>query len=369
MTVAQSRRTERVRGAGEVEWVPFDYAGGQPALDDVAAVIVVRSHKVLPRVRLFYPRARLFLWLHCFPGRHRRDIARIARFESTTIVAVSQYHREWLRDWFHEYDSENARGARIETIYDPIPDQLAPDGTVPERDRLLFLSSPHKGLDQVLEAFRAARERLPDLRLRVANPGYMKARRRAQHEAEGAEFIGELPHDEAIRELRGAFCLFYPQSVFAETFGLVFAEANAVGTPVIAHPIGAAEEVISGSREQLVDATRPQHVIETLLRWRRQGRPVVNGRDEFRLEAVTRAWENLLFAEERTSFESARREVSGEAVVAVGLAERQARRIARAALGSPVPETFDWYARTRPRRRARLDPAERYGFRGESPSG
>src|SRR5581483_2147599 len=45
--------------------------------------------------------------------------------------------------------------------------------------------------------------------------------------------------------------VFYPKFVLPETFGLVFAEASAVGTPVLTHDCGAAAEVLADPRQVL----------------------------------------------------------------------------------------------------------------------
>jgi glycosyltransferase involved in cell wall biosynthesis len=108
-----------------------------------------------------------------------------------------------------------------------------------------------------------------------------------------AVVLGALPFPQTVRHMRDAFCVFYAQTTLMETFGLVYAEANAVGTPVLAHPFGSAPEVLC-SREQLVDATDPEHVADVLMSWYDGAAPPVYCKDELRLSRVIEEWEALL---------------------------------------------------------------------------
>ena len=105
---------------------------------------------------------------------------------------------------------------------------------------------------------------------------------------------GSLPGAELHAHVASALCVFYPQRGFEETFGLVFAEANALGTPVLAHPLGAATEVLAaGGSGQVVECT-PENVLHTIREWRGSGRPVVGGHRNFSLEKIIREWTGLL---------------------------------------------------------------------------
>ena len=122
-------------------------------------------------------------------------------------------------------------------------------------------------------------------------------------------------------EVRSALCVFYPNFVLPETFGLVFAEASAVGTPVLTHDCGAASEVLADPRQLLpiAPAARRYERVARLLpdalrpmlaaRAARRGifepyvarvrawltdRPRTAPDPRFRLAAVTERWRTLL---------------------------------------------------------------------------
>jgi glycosyltransferase involved in cell wall biosynthesis len=185
----------------------------------------------------------------------------------------------------------------------------------------VFFSSPNKGLRFALDAFRALRRRMPDLRLCVGNPGY---KRFAAAGIAGVEWLGSLPHARVVAETRAALCAFSPNFVIPETFGLVFAESHAVGTPVLTHDCGAAREVL-GDAGQLLPVTWAQRAyeaplhrlephwravpalladrlglfdryIERIRLWRDGGRPRVGPDPRFRLSVIAAEWRSYLAA-------------------------------------------------------------------------
>jgi len=111
---------------------------------------------------------------------------------------------------------------------------------------------------------------MPDLRLVVGNPGYKSGcdARRA-----GVELLGPQPQARIHAEARSALCTFVPNFVIPETFGLVFAESHALGTPVLTHDCGAALEVV-GDPRQVLPLTPAYRLYEAAVgslppRWRR----------------------------------------------------------------------------------------------------
>jgi glycosyltransferase involved in cell wall biosynthesis len=299
------------------------YRRPEPTLPGIGSVIVTREARALRPMHERYPQARLFLWLHdrVEPGssRARRLAADAATLRdlAVTVVCVS--------DWLRERVSETLRGfgvaERVPTrrIYNPVDDALVPDGTAVDERKLVFFSSPNKGLAYTLDAFATLRRQMPDLRLVVGNPGYKLQDSAA---AAGVEFLGPQPHARMLSEVRSALCTFFPNFVIPETFGLVFAESHAVGTPVLTHDCGAALEVL-GDREEVLPLGNASRIYETLLHsmpgawrrsparlaaaaglfepyaariraWRQGGRPHVAPDPRFRLSGIAHEWQSLL---------------------------------------------------------------------------
>jgi glycosyltransferase involved in cell wall biosynthesis len=292
-------------------------------LPGITSVIVNREARALPIIEERYPGARVYLWLHdrMRPGGRRARLlaasaAALRRME-VTVLCVSDWQREGVEATLKSLGL--AGRVRALTVYNPIDDALAPDGTAVDERKLVFFSSPNKGLAFTLDAFGALRRDMPDLRLVVGNPGYKAYRGGAR---EGVEFLGAQPQERIHREVRSALCTFFPNFLIPETFGLVFAESHALGTPVLTHDCGAAREVLGESQEVLplpygcqlyesVVGTLPGRwravparlaaaaglfaaYRECIRAWRAGSRPHAAPDPRFRLSIVTARWRALL---------------------------------------------------------------------------
>ncbi|HSW71602.1 MAG TPA: glycosyltransferase, partial [Gammaproteobacteria bacterium] len=258
-------------------------------------VILLRQYNKLDELAQRFPKARLYFWLHNMPSQQLYQAREALVKHRYQIIAVSHFHRAAIErklqgKWFHKlFAFSHSDQIPIQVIYNPIEDSLQPDATPVQAEQLLFMSSPHKGLPETLKLFQAVQAVFPEYQLLIANPGYTSLPISLPPQA---RLLGALPHHQIIQELRRSFCVFYPQTIRTETFGLVYAEANAVGTPVLAHDMGAAREVLS-DKQQLVNGRRLSDLLDKLSSWR-QKRPLLQGKKEFRLSQVIQAWLQLV---------------------------------------------------------------------------
>lgn len=249
-----------------------------------ATTIVINSWKVALTVARRNPNARVAVWQHVVPGRHNRILAKELMQANIALICVS---RSLARRLAQMLDAP----VKTAVVYNPVADDLRPDHTPRDPDLLLFASAPHKALDQVLAAFSTLRLSVPSLRLEVADPGYL-----AWPVGElpaGVVHLGRLSNQEVVAKMRTALCLFYPQTRFAETFGLVIAEANAVGMPALLHRgLGANNEVASDPT-QCIDGSNPDEIARRITAWRARP-PIVTMNPDFRMSSVLTAWQRLL---------------------------------------------------------------------------
>ncbi len=258
-------------------------------IDTADVQIALRDPGTLKR----FPGA--ILWCHDHPwgggacpyAFHRDFVAET----DPLIVAVSHYHAGKIREVIPE--------ARVEVIENPIDDELQPDGTKHNPHKLLFASAPCKGLRKTLAVFDALRKRDSRFKLLVANPGYMRPDPGMFYKRRNVNYIGALPHWNLIRQMRTALCVFTANNEFPETFGLVFAEAYAVGTPVVAPDYGAVPEVIGKEGLLPADADAEAYIKRVLEVMR--NRPDVRLRDDLRTSAVTKRWIALLTHQGQTT--------------------------------------------------------------------
>jgi glycosyltransferase involved in cell wall biosynthesis len=266
-----------------------------------------------------YPKARHFLWMHDL-ATNEIGIELISNSDElwssgTKIVCVSEFHRGQVRKTL---EKTRFPADHVLSIYNPVP-AIDIDVNQPrDRNKLIFFSAPYKGLRHAVRVIRIARVKYPELRLMVANPGYSPERHIG---VEGVVNLGSLPHREVLQHVSTSLCAFLPNFSVPETFGLVLAESNSVGTPVLAHPIGAAPEVL-GNTEQLVpvpwvqayinkalnetfgESTRVpvflsmlgfyNSYLEKILKWRSGDLPHVRANPKFSLDVVASEWLKLL---------------------------------------------------------------------------
>ncbi|HYX73673.1 MAG TPA: glycosyltransferase [Steroidobacteraceae bacterium] len=292
-------------------------------LAGISHVVVNRDSRALPFVQQHYPHARVYLWLHdrLHPrARRARWLAATApllRARAVTAVCVSEWQRSGVEATLRSIGVADVVSAR--TIYNPVDDALQPDNTPVDPEKLVFFSSPNKGLNFALDAFRELRRALPRLRLAVGNPGYREA---GAVPSEGIELLGAQPQSRMHQQVRGALCTFFPNFLIPETFGLVFAESHALGTPVLTHDCGAAPEIVADP-QQLLPVSAAARCYEALVgdlptrwragparlaaaaglfdaylerirQWRAGARPHAAPDARFRLSAITEQWLRLL---------------------------------------------------------------------------
>ncbi len=257
-------------------------------------IVVLRKYPLLKDLHQQFPQAKLFLWLHTYKNTEyvfkRMGLSKT----NTTLVCNSKTHaihtaqilnNSFLGSLFSLFSNKT----KVAYCYNPI---AKPDKPPIKRDinKLLFFSSPNKGLKQVVKSFNAINKKLPDLRLYIANPGYKDDKSIELNK--NIIVLGSLPHQQMMQHVAESLCVFYPQDSFAETFGLIYAEANALGTPVLAHDIGAAREILH-SNNKLIDANDIQQIEKTIVSWQ-QDFPKVEYNKKFNYENILQQWQRVL---------------------------------------------------------------------------
>ena len=252
-------------------------------------IILLRQMQFLKELREMYgPKPKFYVWMHdvLIPeqakwGPHLDEC-------DATVVGVSRWHQQQIHEAFRQ---EGYRPWALKYIYNPIDDNLNPQFNTPDPHKLVYFSSPHKGLDQTLEVVKHLRQYVDkSFKLHVANPGYLSLPNLDDAVSRGdVEVLGPLTHKQVIDEVRSALCVLHVNLVFPETFGLVHAEANAVGTPFLAHSLGATPELADHPQE-ILDCRNGDKILERLKDWSEGRRPRVFANPAFRLSSVATEW-------------------------------------------------------------------------------
>lgn len=188
-----------------------------------------------------------------------------------------------VKRWIKVFDKIVAASEAVknrllaEGIEEPV--EVIWNGT-PGRDRCQTLSSlptivfagrlvREKGVDVLLHALAAIKDRLPDVKLLVAGEGIERSSlERLAVELEVGDrvsFLGHLERSDLEALFEQAWVQVIP-SRWAEPFGLVAAEASMRGTAIIASEVGGlAEIVFPGQTGFLVPPNNPDALAEKLL--------------------------------------------------------------------------------------------------------
>lgn len=297
VTVLQHNRADAREESPSLRFLPIGLLGS--TVRDARHVVFIQAarHRHLRQVARLSS-GRLWVWLHNYLKQEVRFSARQHLLHRVGIICVSRTHAQHTSRYLRSrpsYWASFGRLARGGVLYHYNPVAVDPAATAPivkDPHKLVFFSSPHKGLEQVVDGFRAVHALDPAMTLYVADPGYIKDFDATLLDAAGIVKLGSLPQREVIAHIREALCVFYPQRKRAETFGLVYAEANAAGTPVLAHDFGAAREILAESNPPL-DASDTGLVVDTLMKWAGGAAPVVGPKPDFQLEIVAGQWDRF----------------------------------------------------------------------------
>ncbi|MBV8605266.1 MAG: glycosyltransferase family 4 protein [Pelomonas sp.] len=294
VSVVQHNRVEVHEQGPRLRFLPWAALGAESARAD--HVVFVQRAQDLAELKL-KAGAQCWIWLHNFAGEEVPFYWRDHWLHRLGVICVSRTHALRTREFLHATAARRVaepwvlRGG-LSFVHNPLQPGLARDATRVDPDKLVFFSSPHKGLEQVIERFDKVYRALPSLRLYVADPGYFRRFDTGLLAHPGIVRLGTLPQAEVIEHVREALCVFYPQTKRPETFGLVYAEANAVGTPVLAHDFGAAREVLHPDNPP-IDVRDDAAVLALLREWRGGGRPQLAADPRFALGQVAAQWLRL----------------------------------------------------------------------------
>ncbi len=251
-------------------------------------VITLRDARVFQDTKKRFPNSRHYLWMHdVSSGEYRNHLELELNNDYSDIIFVSQWHKAQVLNSIPEITIAGRITPHV--IFNPIEYYCVKKAYPVDPYQLIYFSSPHKGLDQVLKAFEMLRMHDSKYRLLVANPGYYEDKGDLP---EGVRHIHK-PHYELMQDVAESLCMFYPQTVFEETFGIVYAESNAVGTPVLCHDLGAAREVLD-NQSQIVNCNNIGKIIDTVSKWTAGERPTVGRNPLITLSEVTKSWIKLI---------------------------------------------------------------------------
>ncbi len=223
-----------------------------------------------------FPESNCFVWLHdACSETHNNPSNWVDSMIQHNVLAVCQ------SDWHKSNLLKTAPDLPVTRIYPPCDELCYQPAREYDKNQLVWLASPHKGLKDAIRVFQKIRQTAPEMKLAVFNPGYYEE---DVGQYENVVFLPKKSKKVLRSVLAQSLCLFYPTQ-FEETFGCIAAEANALGVPLATYEVGALTESSIGPF-----MTSEDELIQKVLEWRNKGRPVVNGQDRFRFESIYPQW-------------------------------------------------------------------------------
>lgn len=275
-----------------VHYITLDTAHQLKKLD---YAVLLQDMYGLEQFASIFKTTKKFFWMHNIPSKFLYRYKTLFLRERFELIGVSEFHAARIQKrveggMMNKIKSFVGRNNKVPVhcIYNSISKDFKPIASVVDINKLISMSAPNKGIEMTLQMFERLKKHLPLLQLHIARPWVSLI----GSLPEGVTFLGALPQPELRKQVSESLCVFYPQWKRVETFGLVYAEANALGTPFLAHDFGAAREVLS-NQEQLVDGQNEEALLQKIKSWQ-VSRPKVWLKDEFKIENVVRAWEKLL---------------------------------------------------------------------------
>ena len=298
--LSQLNRTERYV-ENNVTFIHRSESLSQDFIPDI--IIIIRKYKLLKEYSLAFPKAKMFVWVHNFSkheilGRRHWMVKTNAK-----VVCVSENHRQHIDNilngtlsWLFRLLAFKFNKVPVSYVYNTIEAEFSDKKNNYDPNKLFFFSSPNKGLKETLMHFSNLLKVAPNYKLYITTDeeAYREYKLDRDLLASGAVvLLGRIAKDEIIKHTQESFCVFYPQHVHAETFGLVYVEANCAGTPVLAHDFGAASEVMK-NKQQLVNGESSEEVVNKMLDWAKNGRPEVSCDERFSISYAIKKWNKLL---------------------------------------------------------------------------
>lgn len=255
-------------------------------------VVVLRDPRAIRLAWKRFPDAKIYLFSHDLASQDLGNSFQRGDFEHCEAnICVSHWHKTQSIEVLKQFGYSGQFRHRV--LYNPIDVDYLP--TVYNKNKLIWMASPHKGLDRAYELFNQLLKLNSEFKLYVTNPGYLEDYYAKDSTIKNSVVVlGTLPHSDVINHLRDSLCLFYPNTVFPETFGKVMAEANAAAVPVLTHPLGASREVLDSHPDQVIDCRDNETVLRRVMKWYNGARPVVRGNTKFKITAVISEWRKLL---------------------------------------------------------------------------
>jgi glycosyltransferase involved in cell wall biosynthesis len=255
-----------------VYYIPIN---GQDWLNiKIKNVVCIRSRGIWD----IFPNSKKFIWFHDEADKKENNV-------STWVEGMIKHNVLGIcvSDWHRDNILEHAPDIPLKRIYPMVGEEFFAKAMGYNKNQLVWNASPHKGLKEAIEIFEKLRAIESEMSLIVLNPGYYLE----AIPSSNVEYWQSCDQDVMRDIVSQSLCLFYPTQ-FKETFGMIAAEANAMGVPVASYKIAALAESSVGPFFE-----NERELVHRILGWREYGRPQMEGQERFREKNIIPQWMEL----------------------------------------------------------------------------
>lgn len=286
--------------------------------NDIDAIVLQRDPRTIPYLQKKYPNAKIVLFQHDFFEGGALATTGTKELENLKdskipIIALTNWHKENLIYNF------KLRNLVMDHQIKIIPHFVVSDlrkmelklfkNIKRDKNKLCFFSSSHKGLAHTIEAFKFLHRINRNFVLYIANPSYRQYEQyqidyiKTLQNDEGLPIInlGGIARKEILKHLQESLCVLSVNAVYPETFGMIHAEANAMGTPNVLLDYGANREVVFNPAKEIIykspyssDPIGYREIINRVQEYHNIAIPLTTLKPEFLIENVYPKWLNLL---------------------------------------------------------------------------
>lgn len=173
-----------------------------------------------------------YAWLHDFPQ------------DPYTVKAYAP--RLCVSNFLLNHIQQNEKESKDKVFWNPVNPEIKQFKKDKREDYLVWTSAYQKGIGEAIGMYKQLYDMGMTRPLKICVPEWSNRPFPFPEELKNypIEFVGALPWRDCMELLSKSAGMFRP-GFFPETFGLVYAEANYLGVPVITFDVGAAREVLT----------------------------------------------------------------------------------------------------------------------------
>mgnify|MGYP003705815909 CR=1 FL=1 len=172
-----------------------------------------------------------------------------------------------------------------------------------DKNKLLYVSSAHKGLDTTIKYFNALNNIFPDLKLYICNPSYFglgywdNGWNKIEINNTNIIYLGRINNDELQKHYSDSRYLFQLNSRVVETFGNVYLEAMTFNLPVISYNIGPVNEIVSSNNLLINPDNSFENNLKIIIdKISKNNDELIYTKNNFEKSYILDIWNNILFS-------------------------------------------------------------------------